>query len=88
LATGFASELRRLRIEKDLRRDVVADRAGISRQTLKRIEKGDTLAQPHTIEAVAKVLGANPAPLLKLRDRAHHNRAKTLRRRLNDGREP
>lgn len=83
MATGFAHELRRLRIEQDMRRDSVADRAGVSRLTLRRIEKGESFGQPKTIAAVAMVLGADLEPLLELRGKAIRNRAKTLRRKLN-----
>jgi transcriptional regulator with XRE-family HTH domain len=69
--TPLGAEVRRLRIALGCRQDTLARNAGMSCDSLSRIERGAT-ARPHfeAIHALAAVLGVAPAHLLALRDTA------------------
>jgi len=61
----FATNLRKLRHERDLSQDDLAYEAGISRSYLSQIEKGTFYASLKIIERVARVLKVDPSVLLE-----------------------
>jgi transcriptional regulator with XRE-family HTH domain len=60
----FAENLRRLRTEKELSQEALADLAGIDRTYVSALERQVYSASLDTIEKLAKVLGAEPHELL------------------------
>jgi transcriptional regulator with XRE-family HTH domain len=80
--TGLAKELRRIRIERGLRRAELAELAGVDARTVDSIESEGNVGKVKTIEALAAVLNTDVGPLLELRQTAIRNRARTVRRRL------
>jgi transcriptional regulator with XRE-family HTH domain len=61
----FAANLRRLRHAKGLSQDDLAYEAAVSRSYLSQLEKGTFYASLKIVAKVAKVLGVEPAELLK-----------------------
>jgi len=59
---GKLKELRRLRA---MSQQELADAAGVGRNTISRIERGETGAQGRTLRRVAEVLGVDVAQLVK-----------------------
>ena len=59
---GKLKELRRLRA---MSQQELADAAGVGRNTISRIERGETGAQGRTLRRVAEVLGGDVAQLVK-----------------------
>jgi transcriptional regulator with XRE-family HTH domain len=62
----FATNLRRLRAEKDLSQDDLAYEAGVSRSYLSQLEKGVFYASLKIVGRLAETLKVEPAELLKL----------------------
>jgi transcriptional regulator with XRE-family HTH domain len=62
----FAANLRRLRHAKGLSQDDLAYEAKVSRSYLSQLEKGAFYASLRIVGRVAKVLGVEPAELLRL----------------------
>ena len=56
---NFAERIHRLRLKYNLSQEVLAEKAGISRKTLSRLENGDDGIKCRTIYAVFKALGVN-----------------------------
>ena len=63
----FATNLRRLRAERRISQEALAHEAGVNRSHLSDIERGVTWVGLEIIERLAKVLGVEPAELLKRR---------------------
>lgn len=61
----FAANIRRLRHEKGLSQDDLAYEARVSRSYLSQLEKGAFYASLKIVEKLSKVLGVEPADLLK-----------------------
>jgi transcriptional regulator with XRE-family HTH domain len=61
----FATNLRRLRHERELSQDDLAYEANVSRSYLSQIEKGVFYVSLKIIERLAKVLRAEPADFLR-----------------------
>ncbi len=61
----FATNLRRLRHAKGLSQDDLAYEAEVSRSYLSQLEKGAFYASLKIVDKLAKVLGVEPAELLK-----------------------
>ena len=59
------ARLRELRRQRVLSMRELEERSGVSYNTIWRLENGLTGAQPRTIRRLAKVLGVDPADLLK-----------------------
>jgi len=59
---GKLKELRRLRA---MSQQELADAAGVGRNTISRIERGETGAQGRTLRRVAEVLGVDVAQLVE-----------------------
>jgi transcriptional regulator with XRE-family HTH domain len=62
----FATNLRRLRQEKFLSQDVLAEEAGVSRSYLSQLEKGVFYASLKIVGKLSETLKVEPAELLKL----------------------
>jgi len=62
----FATNLRRLRHEKGMSQEELADRAKINRTYVSKLETAATWAGLEIIAKLAKVLRVEPAELLKL----------------------
>jgi transcriptional regulator with XRE-family HTH domain len=60
---ALAENLRRLRASRYLSQSELAAKAGISKPTVLRLERGDCLPHPRTIRALAAALGVEPAEL-------------------------
>ena len=56
---NHSSRIRRLRLLKNLSQEVLAEKAGICRKTLSRLENGDDGIKCRTVYAVFKALGVN-----------------------------
>ena len=57
-ATGFASELRRLRADRALTQEELAERAGITVKAVGALERGErSRPYPHTVRALVEALG-------------------------------
>lgn len=76
--TGIAENVARLRLDRRLTQAALAERAGLSRMALGRIERGDTLPRAGTLTALAEALEvpvrelvARVRPLRRVRFRAH-----------------
>ena len=61
----FATNLRRLRRDKGLSQDALANEAEISRSYLSQLETGKFYASLKMVEKLAKVLSVEPAELLR-----------------------
>ena len=59
------AKLRELRRRKVLTLEELAEKAGVGRNTIWRLEHGVMGAQPRTIRKLAKALGVDPAELVK-----------------------
>ena len=64
----FATNLRRLRLEKGLSQDSLAYDAGVSRSYLAQLETGRYYASLKIIGRLAEVLEADPSEFLKRHD--------------------
>ena len=60
----FADNVRRLRHERFLSQRELAEKAGVTRITIARIEAGDYIPYPRTIRQLAAALGVLPAELI------------------------
>jgi len=85
MPTGFATHLRRLRVDAGLTRDLLAGLSGVSERTIERLEKGETIGQVGTVELLAEALAAPTELLLELRETAINGRARAARRRTLPG---
>jgi transcriptional regulator with XRE-family HTH domain len=56
------------RAELGMSQDDLADKAGISRQSIWRIERGETNISIDTLYKIAKALGCEPSELLKKKE--------------------
>ena len=56
---NYAARILHLRLQKKLSQDALAEKAGISRKTLSRIENGDDGVKCRTIYAIFKALGVS-----------------------------
>jgi transcriptional regulator with XRE-family HTH domain len=65
----FATNLRRLRHERDMSQDDLAYEAGVSRSYLSQLEKGAFYASLKIIGKLANVLEVDPAELLRMPER-------------------
>ena len=65
----FATNLRRVRHERDMSRDDLAYEASVSRSYLSQLEKGAFYASLKIIGRLADVLKVEPAELLRLPDK-------------------
>lgn len=61
----FATNLRRIRIERELTQEKLADLAGIDRTYVSALERQVYSVSLDTIEKLAQVLDVEPAELLK-----------------------
>lgn len=66
-AVGF--NVRKLRLEQSLTQQALAQRAGVSKQTISNIEKGTAGANSRTVERIAECLGVSPLALYREPDR-------------------
>jgi transcriptional regulator with XRE-family HTH domain len=57
------SNVRRVREDRGLSREGLADKAGVSMRTLERIEMGQTVPRRATIKVLADALGVEPEDL-------------------------
>jgi len=57
--------LRRLRRENALSQQALAERSGVSADTIVKLERGQREAQPRTLGKLAEALGVEPRELLK-----------------------
>lgn len=62
-AVGF--NVRKLRLEQSLTQQALAQRAGVSKQTISNIEKGTAGANSRTVERIAECLGVSPLALYR-----------------------
>ena len=72
----FATNLRRLRHNKDMSQDDLAYEAGISRSYLSQLEKGAFYASLNIIGRLADVLDVLPAEFLRLPEKEKRSRKK------------
>ena len=70
----FATNLRRVRHERDMSQDDLAYEAGVSRSYLSQLEKGAFYASLKIIGKLSDVLKVEPAELLRLPDRKSSRR--------------
>ena len=72
--TGFIGErIRQARRERDMSRDELAARSGVSKATIVKLEQGQRLsASVRTVDALAGALGVPVSSLLDRRDRLEH----------------
>ncbi len=66
-AVGF--NVRKLRLEQNLTQQALAQRAGVSKQTISNIEKATAGANSKTVERIAECLGVSPLALYHEPDR-------------------
>lgn len=62
----MASNLEKIRIEKGLSQNRLAELSGVHQQTISRIEKGGTLQNLRQATKLAKALGCDPSDLIKI----------------------
>jgi transcriptional regulator with XRE-family HTH domain len=65
---ALGEEVRRMREAKFLSPTELADLAGISRNTLYRIESGQYAAYPKTVRKLAEALGVEPTELASMEE--------------------
>lgn len=65
---ALGEQVRRLREERFLSPSELAEKAGISRNTLYRIESGQYAAYPKTIRKLAEALGVEPTALVSMEE--------------------
>lgn len=53
-----------LRKDASLSQQELAERSGVSRQTILRLEQGERLARPSTMRKIARALGVKPNQLI------------------------
>ena len=61
----FAANLRRLRHAKGLSQEALAHEAGVNRSYMSKLEKGATYVGLEIVGKLARVLGVEPAELLR-----------------------
>lgn len=61
----FATNLRRLRLERKLSQEDLAERAGVHRTYVGMLERSEKNVTIHNIERIARGLGVTPEVLLK-----------------------
>jgi transcriptional regulator with XRE-family HTH domain len=61
----FADNLRRTRAERYLTQSELAQKVGVSKQTIHRLEAGKTSPSLPTLRELAKALGVTPADLAR-----------------------
>ncbi|WP_128548574.1 helix-turn-helix domain-containing protein [Larkinella soli] len=62
--TNLYENIRKIRTEKSLTQDVVADRLGITQASYSRMEKGDTAISVDRLEVIADLFGMTTVQLL------------------------
>ena len=65
---ALGENVRRLREEKFLSTAELAEKAGVSRNTLWRIESGQYAAVPKTVRKIAEALGVQPTDLATMEE--------------------
>ncbi|HEY7059833.1 MAG TPA: helix-turn-helix transcriptional regulator [Chloroflexota bacterium] len=60
---ALAENLRNLRAARYLSQSELAAKAGVSKPTIARLERGDYFPHPRTIRALAEALGVEPKEL-------------------------
>jgi HTH-type transcriptional regulator, competence development regulator len=65
---ALGERVRRLREERFLSPSELAEKAGISRNTLYRIESGQFAAYPKTVRKLAEALGVEPTDLVSMEE--------------------
>ena len=65
---ALGEQVRRLREERFLSPSELAEKAGISRNTLYRIESGQYAAYPKTVRKLAEALGVEPTDLASMEE--------------------
>jgi HTH-type transcriptional regulator, competence development regulator len=65
---ALGKRVRRLREERFLSPSELAEKAGISRNTLYRIESGQFAAYPKTVRKLAEALGVEPTDLVTMEE--------------------
>ena len=65
---GLGEQVRRLREDRFLSPSELAEKAGISRNTLYRIESGQYAAYPKTVRKIADALGVQPTDLVSMEE--------------------
>ena len=65
---ALGEQVRRLREERFLSPSELAEKAGISRNTLYRIESGQFAAFPKTVRKLADALGVQPTDLVSMEE--------------------
>jgi transcriptional regulator with XRE-family HTH domain len=65
---ALGERVRRLREERFLSPSELAEKAGISRNTLYRIESGQFAAYPKTVRKLAEALGVEPTDLVTMEE--------------------
>ena len=61
----MATNLRRMRHDRDMTQEELADRAGLSARYIGAIERADVSASVTVLGQIAKALGSEPGELLK-----------------------
>ncbi len=61
----MATNLRRMRHDRDMTQEELADRAGLSARYIGAIERADVSASVTVLGQIAEALGAEPGELLK-----------------------
>lgn len=64
IARAFGQRVRSLRVKKGISQEELADRCGVHRTYMGRIERGETNITLTNIHKVARGLGVSPASLL------------------------
>lgn len=65
ITQAIAAELRAARGRKDITRDELADRSGVSRSSVWRYEKGEREVKVIDLYALCEVLGVSPSTILQ-----------------------
>lgn len=60
----FGKNLRKLRVEKDMTQEILSEEAGIGKNQVGLIERGEINVTISTIKKLAKKLGVHPKDLL------------------------
>ena len=61
---SLSENVRRLRAEHFLSQSELAAKAGVTKITIVRVERGDYLPHPRTLRRIAEALGVQPAELI------------------------